>query len=38
VNHAGKTLALVESSLPNQITNELETLGASTSAASWPTR
>ena len=28
VNHAGKTLALVESSLPYQITNELETLGA----------
>ncbi len=27
VNHAGKTLALVESSLPYQITNELETLG-----------
>lgn len=28
VSHAGKTLALVESSLPYQITNELETLGA----------
>jgi len=28
VNHAGKTLALVESSLPYQLTNELETLGA----------
>jgi carotenoid cleavage dioxygenase len=28
VNHAGKTLALVESSLPYQITNDLETLGA----------
>ncbi len=28
VRHAGKTLALVESSLPYQITNELETLGA----------
>jgi carotenoid cleavage dioxygenase len=28
VNHAGKTLALVESSLPYQVTNELETLGA----------
>src|SRR6478735_4371828 len=28
VNHAGKTLALVESSLPYQITNELETIGA----------
>jgi carotenoid cleavage dioxygenase-like enzyme len=28
INHAGKTLALVESSLPYQITNELETLGA----------
>jgi carotenoid cleavage dioxygenase-like enzyme len=28
VNHAGKTLALVELSLPYQITNELETLGA----------
>jgi len=28
VNHAGKTLALVESSLPYEITNELETLGA----------
>jgi carotenoid cleavage dioxygenase-like enzyme len=27
INHAGKTLALVESSLPYQITNELETLG-----------
>ncbi len=27
VSHAGKTLALVESSLPCQITNELETLG-----------
>lgn len=27
VNHAGKTLALVESSLPYEITNELETLG-----------
>jgi carotenoid cleavage dioxygenase-like enzyme len=28
VNHAGKTLALVESSLPYLISNELETLGA----------
>jgi carotenoid cleavage dioxygenase len=28
VNHAGKTLALVESSLPYQITNDLETVGA----------
>ncbi|HEX2284528.1 MAG TPA: carotenoid oxygenase family protein, partial [Mycobacterium sp.] len=28
VNHAGKTLALVESSLPYEITNELETVGA----------
>ena len=28
VNHAGKTLALVESSLPYQITDELETVGA----------
>ncbi len=28
VNHAGKTLALVESSLPCEITNDLETLGA----------
>lgn len=28
VNHAGKTLALVESSLPYQITNDLETIGA----------
>ena len=28
VNHAGKTLALVESSLPYEITNDLETLGA----------
>jgi carotenoid cleavage dioxygenase len=28
VNHAGKTLALVESSLPYQISNDLETLGA----------
>jgi carotenoid cleavage dioxygenase-like enzyme len=28
INHVGKTLALVESSLPYQITNELETLGA----------
>ena len=28
VNHAGKTLALVESSLPYQITHELETVGA----------
>ena len=28
IRHAGKTLALVESSLPYQITNELETLGA----------
>lgn len=27
VRHAGKTLALVESSLPYEITNELETLG-----------
>jgi carotenoid cleavage dioxygenase len=27
VNHAGKTLALVESSLPYQITNDLETIG-----------
>ncbi|KUI05690.1 carotenoid oxygenase family protein [Mycobacterium sp. IS-3022] len=28
VNHAGRTLALVESSLPYEITNDLETLGA----------
>lgn len=28
VNHAGKTLALVESSFPYQVSNELETLGA----------
>jgi carotenoid cleavage dioxygenase-like enzyme len=28
VNHAGKTLALVESSLPYEVSNELETLGA----------
>lgn len=28
VNHAGKTLALVESSLPYRITNDLETIGA----------
>ncbi|MGE0217365.1 carotenoid oxygenase family protein [Mycolicibacterium sp.] len=28
VNHAGKTLALVESSLPYEITTELETVGA----------
>ncbi|TFV55335.1 9-cis-epoxycarotenoid dioxygenase [Mycobacterium sp. PS03-16] len=28
VNHAGKTLALVESSLPYEITNDLQTLGA----------
>jgi carotenoid cleavage dioxygenase-like enzyme len=28
VNHAGKTLALVESSLPYEITNDLDTLGA----------
>ncbi|MGE2834079.1 carotenoid oxygenase family protein [Mycobacterium sp. SMC-4] len=28
VNHAGKTLALVESSLPYEITDELETVGA----------
>jgi carotenoid cleavage dioxygenase-like enzyme len=28
VNHAGKTLALVESSLPYEVTNELETVGA----------
>ncbi|WP_059016241.1 carotenoid oxygenase family protein [Mycobacterium sp. M26] len=27
INHAGKTLALVESSLPYEITNELETVG-----------
>lgn len=27
VNHAGRTLALVESSLPYEITNELETVG-----------
>ncbi len=27
VNHAGKTLALVESSLPYEITNDLETVG-----------
>jgi len=27
VNHAGRTLALVESSLPYEITNKLETLG-----------
>ena len=28
VNHAGKTLALVESSLPYEITNDLDTMGA----------
>lgn len=28
VNHAGKTLALVESSLPYEITNDLDTIGA----------
>ncbi|WP_370333533.1 carotenoid oxygenase family protein [Mycolicibacterium hippocampi] len=28
VNHAGKTLALVESSLPYEITNDLDTVGA----------
>jgi carotenoid cleavage dioxygenase-like enzyme len=28
IRHAGRTLALVESSLPYEITNELETLGA----------
>ena len=28
INHAGKTLALVESSLPYEVTNELETVGA----------
>jgi carotenoid cleavage dioxygenase-like enzyme len=28
VNHAGKTLALVESSLPYEISNDLETVGA----------
>jgi carotenoid cleavage dioxygenase-like enzyme len=28
INHAGKTLALVESSLPYEITNDLNTLGA----------
>ena len=28
VNHAGKTLALVESSLPYEITNDLKTVGA----------
>src|SRR5215218_1740150 len=28
INHAGKTLALVESSLPYEITNDLETVGA----------
>lgn len=28
VNHAGKTLALVESALPYEISNDLETLGA----------
>ena len=28
VNHAGRTLALVESSLPYEITNDLETIGA----------
>ena len=27
VNHAGRTLALVESSLPYEISNELETIG-----------
>ena len=27
VNHAGKTLALVESSLPYEVTNDLETVG-----------
>ena len=34
VNHAGKTLALVESSLPYQLT----TLGSPISAGSWSTR
>jgi len=28
INHAGKTLALVESSLPYEITNDLQTVGA----------
>jgi carotenoid cleavage dioxygenase-like enzyme len=28
INHAGKTLALIESSLPYEITNDLQTLGA----------
>jgi carotenoid cleavage dioxygenase-like enzyme len=28
INHAGKTLALVEASLPYEVTNELETIGA----------
>ncbi len=28
INHAGRTLALVESSLPYEITNDLETVGA----------
>ena len=28
VNHAGKTLALVETSLPYEVTNDLETVGA----------
>lgn len=28
VNHAGKTLALVESSLPYEVTNDLQTVGA----------
>ena len=35
INHAGKTLALVESSLPYEVTTELETVGCyATSAAS----
>lgn len=38
VNHAGKTLALVESSLPYEITNDLETVGPTTSAESSSTR
>ena len=38
VNHAGKTLALVESSLPYEITDDLRRWAPMTSAASWSTR
>lgn len=39
VNHAGKTLALVESSFPPyEITNELETVATTTLAANCRTR